>query len=102
MDPSTPKDRIRYAPSFTLRDVPEPAQERPYTAQSIGEFLGWLEPSGAPKTKIRYILFALQFIEEGILSEKDFDGLTTEQDRSVVVEARIEDNARWESCLVRP
>lgn len=76
---------IRYAPSF----VPDPDRgQHPYTAQSVAEFLGWVEPSGRPQQKVSDALAALAFIEEGTLSEADFVGLSTAQARAVVEDAR--------------
>lgn len=86
-----PGQPARYAPSFiegsslTGRLV---NKDHPYSAQTIGEFLGWLEPSGRAKSKVGYALAALSFIEEGTLTETQFDGLTTEQARVVVEQAR--------------
>jgi ParB-like nuclease domain len=81
-------NQLRYAPSFATRDVFDPDRTHPYTAQEVAEFLGWLEPSGRASEKVRNALGALEFIEEGILGEADFDGLTTSQARAVVEQAR--------------
>lgn len=75
---------LRNAPSF----VPRAGGDKPYTAQSVGAFLGWMKPDGDPQDKVRNALAALQFIEEGILSEADFDGLSTKEAEAVVQQAR--------------
>ena len=86
--PSTPKRSIRHAPSFTSGGVPLPAGERPYTADILASFLGWTQSNGKAQNKVLNALSALQFIEEGILSEADFVGLTTMQAEAVVGQAR--------------
>jgi len=78
---------IRYAPSF-IADGPDPGPDQPYAASVVADFLGWTEPSGAPQKKVLYALAALQFIEEGVLTETDFAGLTTKQAEAVVEQAR--------------
>jgi nitrogen regulatory protein PII len=85
---SASANQIRYAPSFIMGDPSRPAGSHPYTAREVAEFLGWLKPSGRPSDKVAYALSALQFIEEGILSEADFDGLSTAQASAVVEQAR--------------
>jgi flagellar biosynthesis GTPase FlhF len=78
---------VRYAPSFSPDSFAR-AHESGYTAQTVADFLGWLEPSGKPQDKVHSALAALQFIEEGILRESDFAGLTTKQAEAVVEQAR--------------
>lgn len=51
--------------------------DRPYTAETVGRFLGWVKRGGRVQDKVKTALTALQFIEEGILTEKDFEGLGT-------------------------
>lgn len=87
-DPATAKAQTRYAPSFVPGDGARAAAHRPYTAQTVAKFIGWLEPSGKPQDKVSDALTALQFIEEGLLKESDFEGLTTMQAAAVVEEAR--------------
>ena len=87
-DPSTSKSLIRWAPSFVPGDGGEPAPHRPYTAQTLAAFIGWLDASGKAQGKVTDALAALQFVEEGLLKESDFDGLTTMQAHAVVEEAR--------------
>jgi len=87
----TNPEYIRYAPSFVTGESQPPGADgpvHPYTAQAIAEFLGWVGRSGRPSEKVSNALAALQFIEEGILSEEHFDGLTTKQAEAVVAQAR--------------
>lgn len=81
------KDQLRYAPSFIPGSVPDGVL-MPYTAQSVGEFLGWVKASGVRDDRVSMSLAALQFIEEGLLKESDFDGLTMGQAEAVITEAR--------------
>jgi flagellar biosynthesis GTPase FlhF len=78
----------RYAPSFVPRGRDQQAGRAPYTAQAVAEFIGWLEPGGKAQAKVTDALAALQFVEEGLLKEKDFEGLTTMQAHAVVEETR--------------
>jgi hypothetical protein len=101
--PPVPKDtnktHIRYAPSFASgenKDVGRAGVQRPYTAQTLADFIGWLEPNGKPQDKVYNALTALQFIDEGLLKEADFEGLSTSQARAVVEEARKAQNRREE------
>jgi flagellar biosynthesis GTPase FlhF len=82
--------RIRYAPSFRAGVKPQSgaAPLHPYTGQVIGEFIGWVNRSGEAQDKVHYALNALEFIEEGLLKDSDFEGLTVTQAEVVVVEAR--------------
>jgi hypothetical protein len=87
-DTGVNKGVIRYAPSF-IPDRAGSDGDRAYTAQTIGEFLGWLR--GAERkadSKVYASLTALQFIEEGLLKDSDFDGLTIPQAEAVIDEAR--------------
>jgi hypothetical protein len=83
-----PDAQRRYAPSFVPGERRQPAGGAPYTAQAIAQFIGWLEPGGQAQTKVSDALNALQFVEEGLLKESDFEGLTTMQAHAVVEEAR--------------
>jgi hypothetical protein len=87
--PGAEARHLRYAPSFMTEFAPPPGAVRmPYTIQSVAKFIGWLQPSGEPQRKVSDSLSALQFIEEGILKESDFDDLTTKQAQAVVEQAR--------------
>lgn len=79
---------IRDAPSFVAGREPGARPAHPYTARTVGQFLGWMSPSGATQDKVENALAALQYIEEGLLAEADFDGLTTKQAEAVIEQAR--------------
>jgi hypothetical protein len=91
---------MRSAPSF-LVSGPGAHQDHPNTAQTIADFLGWTEPNGQPQQKLRYALTALSFIEEGILTESDFDGLSTTQAKAVVDQARRVRKERDDRARIR-
>ncbi len=85
----TPQSQIRHAPSFVPgADVPRARAEHSYTVQTLAQYIGWLKPSGDPQEKVYSALTALQFIEEGLLKESDFEGLTTKLGEAVIAEAR--------------
>jgi hypothetical protein len=42
---------IRYAPSFCQAHDAQVPGNRPYTAQTVGQFLGWLKADGGLQTK---------------------------------------------------
>ena len=85
----TPRNQIRYAPSFILGDVGSAGNKHPYTAATIGERLGWLYGTDRqPARPLKNALSALGLIETGILKESDFDELTNTQAERVVEEAR--------------
>lgn len=87
--PNGRKDQHRYAPSFIIGHLPAASQAtRPYTAQTVANFLGWVEPSGDPQRKVGAALSALEFIEDGTLTEKDFAGLGSYQAIAVIEQAR--------------
>lgn len=80
---------LRCAPSFipansTTRGV---QADKIYNNQSIGEFLGWVHSDGKAKNKIGTALTALQYIEEGIIKLKAFDGISSSGIAAVVKEA---------------
>jgi hypothetical protein len=62
-----------------------------YTAHEIGEFLGWIRPTGQHHRKVDTCLTALQYIEEGLLKLSIFEKLNTAQMVAVIDETR---NAR--------
>jgi len=79
---------IRYAPSFVPGEPGRAARPRPYTVQTVADFIGWIQPNGRPQEKVHAAVNALQFIEEGLLKDSDFDGLSTSQAEAVISEAR--------------
>lgn len=48
------KDQVRYAPSFIQGDVPSGDLARPYTVQTVSDFLGWSSKGSQPQDKVRY------------------------------------------------
>jgi ParB-like chromosome segregation protein Spo0J len=84
--PEIPKDTkkavIRHAPSYVQGEETGGAQERPYTATAIAEFLGWADP------KIHTTLSALELIEQEVLKEGHFEGLTTKQAEALTTETK--------------
>jgi len=75
----------RFAPSFLAgQDLGGSPAAYPYTAQSLSEIAGWTTADGQSKKKVRYILDALALIEEGIVKESAFAGLTTSQAAALV------------------
>lgn len=83
----TNPEKLRYAPSFIMgRPVARP--DGAYTAESIAKYIGWIDRSGNASKKVSNALDALMFIEERLLSESDFEGLSTKQAEAVVQEAR--------------
>jgi ParB-like nuclease domain len=91
---------VRYAPSFVAgqHKLPGADDSKPYTVRSIAEFLGWLDTSGKPQDKVGYSLGALELIEEGVLSDSDFDGLSTKDAEAVVKQARAARAAEEEAA----
>jgi len=92
----TSRNHIRYAPSFVLGEGPvETSQQRPYTAQQVAVYIGWVMPNGRPRQKTHDILQALELIEQGILADADYRGLTTAQAQLVTDRARhVRDDQR--------
>ena len=78
----TKKVVIRHAPSFIQGDETGQREQRPYTAASIAEFLGW------PDQKIHSTLSALELIEQQVVKEEHFEGLTTKQAEALTTETR--------------
>jgi chemotaxis protein histidine kinase CheA len=84
---STPKENIRYAPSFLQGEPGARGAEAPYNAASLGAFLGW------SVTKTKRVLAALELLERAVLKEDDFEGLTVRQSRAVVQAAHAGERA---------
>ena len=72
-DPNGRKDRWRYAPGFRQGDVAGAHRQRPYTAATVADFLGW------DRTKVECTLAALELIERNVVDEDFYDGLTQTQ-----------------------
>lgn len=94
----TNKSKLRYAPSFATGDARGAGRERPYTAQTVGEFIGWIRSGGRAQDKVANVLAALELIELGLLRERDFEGLTTKQAEAVVEETRKAKTYREETA----
>lgn len=73
----TGKKHIRGAPSFLTGRSGGPP-ERPYTASTIGDFLGWLDTDGHASTRLRHGLNAQELIELDCMQASNFDGLGKE------------------------
>jgi hypothetical protein len=84
--PEIPKDTkkvvIRYAPSFVQGDETREGGQCSYTATTIAEFLGW------PDQKIHSTLSALELIEQQVVKEEHFEGLTTKEAEALTTETR--------------
>jgi hypothetical protein len=85
--PAKNSPELRNAPSYIMR-TSYAAYELPYTIQTIGEFLGWVYSDGRAQRKISYCLDALELIEQGEVTAKDFTGLKTTELEAVVGELR--------------
>jgi hypothetical protein len=95
VDPSTRKDALRYAPSFTPENAPDtPGVSRPYTTDSLARFLGavYVKPNGCAQNTVLAALGILEMEErkvpgfsERILRVVEQDG---EDDRIVYLGAK--------------
>jgi protein gp37 len=110
--PASMKD-VRLAPSFIPKE-PDPRTstrpkeanpqhlgfgfDRAYNASTVANFLGWTKPPRStgdrtgradPEQRVIDGLAALQLIEEGILPEDGFHGLSRTQARILIEEVRI-------------
>jgi hypothetical protein len=53
------REAIRYAPSFRIVPGVQPGRQEPYTAGTLGRFLGWVKGNSTePQNKVRYALVA--------------------------------------------
>jgi hypothetical protein len=87
--PDVPVSRCRFAPFFTIAEVPDTSPERAYTAATVAPFLGW------SVDKVQDTLAALEMIESGVLSDDDYAGLSTSQALAMTQRARqVRDEAR--------
>ena len=78
----TKKVVIRHAPSFVQGDETGAGGQHSYTATTIAEFLGWADQ------KIHSTLSALELIEQQVVKEEHFEGLTTKQAEALTTETR--------------
>jgi hypothetical protein len=78
---------FRCAPSFEKQaDRFREDENRYYNAQTVAEFIGWLAPNGEAQVKVHTALNALELIEKGILSEKEFKSLSSTEAQALVSE----------------
>ena len=84
--PAVPKDAkktiIRYAPSFVSGTGAGDGENRPYTSTLVAEFLGW------PEHKVHSTLSALELVEQQVVKEEHFQGLSTKQAEALTAEAK--------------
>ena len=67
-DKKTPRNNIRYAPSFMVKKGCETTScSHPVTVDSFVEFLGW------NRNKIEAVLNALMATEQGLMSDRGFE-----------------------------
>jgi hypothetical protein len=82
----------RNAPSFIpIHGVRTPSNKA-YTAETIAEFLGWWWSDGKDQRASRKVptaLRALEYIEEGLLSESDFAGLSSTAAEKIIEAASV-------------
>jgi hypothetical protein len=90
----TSKSLIRFAASFIPGQRSALSTDRPYTIDSVGKFLGWVTADGHAQKKVGVALTALQFIEEGILTEDQFTGLKTKEAEELVRQTRARKEER--------
>lgn len=84
-DPSTSRNQLRYAPAFTMGDPPPAGATRPYTAQTVADFLGWVQRgTHEAQAKVRSALNALALIKQGKLARDQFVDLTTKGAEALV------------------
>ena len=86
-----PGTELRYAPSFrpiSSTNAGDAEGAKPYNAQTVAVFLGWVEPNGQSQLKVRTALAALELIEEGVLTERQFRNLGTMEATKLVKETR--------------
>jgi ParB-like nuclease family protein len=99
--PKTDPSSIRYAPRFSAGEEPQsPAIGVPYTAQTIGRFIGWLKRKRNPdgtlgsefgeeaQEKVKWALGGLELIEQRLLTQANFEGLTTNGAQGLITETR--------------
>lgn len=61
-------------------------EDRSYTMQQIADFFEWTEANGNVQDRVRYGFQALELIEEGLLTEADFDGLSRHQAKALIIQ----------------
>lgn len=82
-EPKSPKNKLRYAPSFRQGYVAGGDREdHPYTVATLADFLGW------DRTKVETTLAALELIECELVQEFLYEGMTQSQARVLTNEVR--------------
>jgi len=72
----SPKNKLRYAPGFCQGYVPGGDREdHPYTVATLAGFLGW------DRTKVEETTKALELMEDGLVKESLYKGMTQSQAR---------------------
>ena len=99
-DSKTNESQLRYAPNFTMGACSPSAGEHPYTAVTLGRFLGLTKKGGASgeqaATRLLTVLNALEMIELGVMSESQVRDMTiTDLEREVSYrKVRVEEKKR--------
>lgn len=93
-DEKTPKNQLRYAPSFVQGYVMRARASHAYTAEALAEYLDWRRPSGQPSERLLTALSALEMIEMGILKEQQLAKMGITEARSLVDAVRPSLNQR--------
>lgn len=92
--------KVRIAPSFIVYNLselpPETDFEKVYTVRDLANFTGWTQKDGAPQWKVRDALNVLEVIERGLLTEADFEGLSSWQAGKIADKAKQELKTRQE------
>ncbi len=95
--------KVRIAPSFIVRDISEVVDlHKAYTIRDIADFTGWQQKDGAPQWKVKNALDVLEVIELNLLSEDDFDGISSWQAGEVANKAKQELKARQQLANLEP
>jgi hypothetical protein len=82
--PAKKTSELRFAPSFTVADADArtSGDAHPYTAETLGEFLGW------KPYKVKATLSALALVEEELATDEQFKKLSTKQAGIIAQETR--------------
>jgi hypothetical protein len=73
---------LRHAPQFTVGSSSDSGASKPYTSETLAEFLGWKQ------YKVDATLAALALIEDGLANDEQFAGLSTKQAEAIATETR--------------
>ena len=85
---------LRYAPSFIVGNQLDQGRiEKPYTIQAVADFLGWNKGKSA-SIKVAMAIRALEYIELGLLREKDFEDVSPKDARAIIEETSKAAEAR--------